>query len=244
MPPPSPTPQAVNLFEKFDNFSDLRNGLKHIAVKQDEYAGIPMPLEGHNLVIAPSYARGREIMEATNTKPNPPIEGQAVSIRNSFWSNKLQAELYICDEADGSIGARVLPFSPKLGLLLGTMDCSLVWGLEQEHVATRLLGTLIRHDQLKMYLLTGMFAERSSRSQITYVFRRLRPTLAISTRGPTARCIAALCMHPIGYYESTWAGVMPPTDEVIAHLQMMRGDEKLYWRRANQHHPRHPSAGI
>ena len=39
----------------------------------------------------------------------------------------------------------------------------------------------------------------------------------------------------IGYYGNTWAGVMCPTDEVIAHLLMMRGSEEKFWANANQH---------
>jgi hypothetical protein len=42
------------------------------------------------------------------------------------------------------------------------------------------------------------------------------------------RC--TLCMHPIAYYEDSWAGAMCPTDDVIAALMMMRGDEPMFWR--------------
>lgn len=37
---------------------------------------------------------------------------------------------------------------------------------------------------------------------------------------------------------------MVPTDDVIAHLLLMRGDERLFWRRANQHHPLDPESGL
>jgi hypothetical protein len=56
--------------------------------------------------------------------------------------------------------------------------------------------------------------------------------------------LCALCLHPIGYYGDTWAGVMCPTDEVIAHLLMMRGSEEKYWANANQHPIDHPAAGV
>jgi hypothetical protein len=202
-----------------------------------------MPLDGHNLVIEPGYARGREIMETMNTYGAPP---EGISIRNHFWSTKLQAELYLCDvEATGKVTAYVIPYNEKVSMALDTMDCSFVWGLEQEGAAMKLLGSLLRHHQLKMYILTGMFAERSKRSGLLYIFRRLRPTLVISSRkDEKSRTLAALCMHPIGYYENTWAGVMCPTDEVIAHLQLMRADEHMYWRRANQHSIRSYQAGI
>jgi type III restriction enzyme len=56
--------------------------------------------------------------------------------------------------------------------------------------------------------------------------------------------LCALCLHPIGYYGDTWAGVMCPTDEVIAHLLMMRGSEEKFWANANQHPIDHPAAGV
>lgn len=62
--------------------------------------------------------------------------------------------------------------------------------------------------------------------------------------GDAMQILAALCLHPIGFYQGTWAGSMVPTDEVIAHLLLMRGDEPLYWRRANQHPAWSPLAGL
>jgi hypothetical protein len=31
---------------------------------------------------------------------------------------------------------------------------------------------------------------------------------------------------------------------VVAHLMLMRGDEHLFWRKANQHPPYQPEAGM
>lgn len=72
-------------------------------------------------------------------------------------------------------------------------------------------------------LMTGSYAETSERSGVTYWFRRLRPTLALSYRGTRLRCLAALCTHPLGTYEGSWAGVLVPTDELCSHLLLMRG---------------------
>jgi hypothetical protein len=94
-------------------------------------------------------------------------------------------------------------------------------------------------------MLTGMFVERSRRSGISYVFRKLRPTLALKAgKDDRMGLLAALCMHPIGYYDGSWAGAMCPTDDVIAHLMLMRGDEHMFWRRANQHPAWSQEAGI
>lgn len=58
------------------------------------------------------------------------------------------------------------------------------------------------------------------------------------------RILCCLCMRPIAYYADSWAGAMCPTDDVIAHLALMRGDEAMFWRRCNQHPPYRPEAGL
>lgn len=93
--------------------------------------------------------------------------------------------------------------------------------------------------------MTGAFIETSPRSGVTYMFRRLRPTLAIKA-GPDGdlRILCGLCLHPIGYYAGTWGGAMCPTDDVIAHLCLMRGDEPKFWANSNQHEANHPACGV
>ncbi len=128
---------------------------------------------------------------------------------------------------------------------LATLGCSDAWGLEQESKAVQLLGTLVTHRQFKHYMLTGMFLERSKRSGVMYLFRRLKPTLAINIGAQEeARIMCALCMHPLAHYAGSWAGAMVPSDDVVAHLMLMRGDERRYWSRANQHPAWIPQAGV
>lgn len=45
-------------------------------------------------------------------------------------------------------------------------------------------------------------------------------------------------------YRNTMCGAMCPTDDVMAHLLLMRGDEHMFWRRANQHPPHSPNSGL
>ena len=40
------------------------------------------------------------------------------------------------------------------------------------------------------------------------------------------------------------SGALRPTDDVIAHLLMMRGDEPMFWRRANQHEAWEVESGL
>lgn len=72
-----------------------------------------------------------------------------------------------------------------------------------------------------------MFSEKG-KSGVMYVIRKNRPTIAIGSR-----VLCALCLHPLGYYEGTWTGSLCPTDEVIAHLLFIRGDEHTFWKKAN-----------
>ena len=230
------------LLEHFDGFAGLRNGLKHIADERGEWAGIPMPIEGTRLVVEPKFPNA-EKLATIGTKDEEPLPADCRE-RNSWWSTRLRAMVCIWEEG-GKIHHGIISNHHRAAMELAVLSVSDVWGLEQEANAVQLLGTMLRHRQLKQYLLTGMFAESSTRSGLTYVFRKLKPTIVInknSVGGP--RILATLCLHPIAYYEGSWAGAMVPSDDVAAHLAMMRGDEHLFWKRANQHRPDRPEAGL
>lgn len=249
-PPPAPTPsqspealvdraEKIELFERLDGYAPLRNGLRRLAKDRSEWAGIPIPMDGHPLTIEPRYPQAEALMAlgAAQAKDLDPLDG--AKIRNS-WRAHNGRDWIVIYEVDGKIdwGRRRHPHN--LGMMLDTLDCADAWGIEQEGNAVQTLGQMVRHRQFKQYMLTTMFLETSRRSGVTYIFRRLRPTIAFRNQ----RILAALCMHPIGYYGGTWAGAMTPTDDVIAHLALMRGDEKLFWRRCEQHSPLDPEAGL
>jgi hypothetical protein len=209
-----------------------------------------MPLDGERLVVEPSYPNAAALMGigAKGDDDVESIDHDDASIRNIFWSWRWRSEIVVWDEG-GKVCWGKVPRAHNLGLALSTLGCSDVWGIEQERNAVNTLGTLLRHRQFKQYLLTGMFLERSARSGVSYLFRRLRPTVAITTRPDQkghegSRILCTLCLHPIAYYASSWAGAMTPTDDVLAHLMLMRGDEPMFWRRANQHAPFRPEAGL
>lgn len=138
----------------------------------------------------------------------------------------------------------------RLKLWVMTIGASAAWDMAAEAKAREKLRGMLSEAQWRSYDLTGAFLERSPRSDLTYVFRRLRPTVVLSPRWrygqqiDSMRVLAALCLHPVGYYEDTWAGCMVPSDDVIAHLLMMRGDEAYYWSKANQHESWQPEAGL
>lgn len=235
----------VALLNRVDGFSGLRNGLRMIARERGDWAGIPMPISGMRLVIEPHHPKAAELAEIG--APPEPEEAdddlKGAKERNRFWCLKKNGEVIIFEMADGKIDWGVHR-SDALTMALEALRAADAWGIEQEGRAVQLLGTLLPHRQFKNYLLTGMFMEASKRSGVHYLFRRLRPTVAITTRNDRVKILCALCLHPIAYYSGSWAGAMTPTDDVVAHLMLMRGDEHMFWRRANQHAPWRQEAGL
>ena len=205
-----------------------------------------MPLDGERLIVEPTYPNAEKFM-AIGQAEDDQTDDSDDRLINSWHSRKLGCDVLLIQHR-GRVVLGKLPAYHHLDQLIRTMGCSAAWGVEQEGRAIQLLGTMLRHRAFKQYLLTGMFLETSARSGVTYLFRKLRPTIAISAcAGMPERemkILAALCMHPIGYYRDSWAGAMCPTDDVIAHLALMRGDEAMFWRRCNQHPAYRPEAGI
>lgn len=237
----------MEVLERFDNFAPLRNKLREIAEVRGDWAGVPMPLDGETLVVEPTYPNAAALMamcgdRAEEEDDDPEMAG--AHVRNSFWSSHKRSTILVIEKADGSITWGLRPGANHLGFDLRTLGCSEAWGIEQESKAVNLLGTLLKHRALKQYLLTGMFLERSPRSGVTYLFRRLKPTVAINAVKGQSRVMCALCLHPIAHYAGSWAGAMTPSDDVAAHLMLMRGDEAMFWRRANQHPAWTPEAGL
>jgi hypothetical protein len=201
-----------------------------------------MPLDGERLIVEPTYPYA----EAFTKISEKPVEDDGWRLRNQWYSFRHRCDIMLM-ERDGKIAWGRLPAFHHLKFDLSTLGCSEAWGIEQEGRAVRLLAEMLRHRQFKQYMLTGMFLETSPRSNVTYLFRRLKPTVAVAPTGARdggMKILAALCMHPIAYYAGSWAGAMCPTDDVIAHLSLMRGDEHMFWKRCNQHPPYRPEAGL
>ena len=226
--------------ESLDAFAETRNRLRFMAEHVGEWAGIPIGIDGEELVIEPSYKFAKVLAKK---EPETRLEDEGIRIRNTFWSTRRSCQIMVY-EKDGKIDWSFNPGVHHFDHDLRTLVCSFAWGIEQESNALNLLGTLVRHHTFKMYLLTGMFLESSPRSGVTYMFRKLKPTVALVKRKGKMRILTTLCMHPIAYYAGTWAGAMCPTDDVIAHLMMMRADEPMFWRRSNQHPAYRPEAGL
>jgi hypothetical protein len=242
------------LIESFDTHANLRNVLRNIADKRGDWAGIPMPLDGERLIIEPTYPDAEALMKMGRVERDQEHEeddGETVGeirVRNSFYSWRTHCDISIVEitQQDGTrkIDWTRHPAIHSLEKQLQTLGCMEAWGIEQESNAIHLLAQHVSHRQMKQYLLTGSFLETSERSNVTYMFRKLRPTVAMHAVKGQMRIMCALCLHPIAYYANSFAGAMAPTDDVCAHLLLMRGDEKLFWRRANQHAAYRPEAAL
>jgi hypothetical protein len=235
-------------------YSQASRQLAEAHVEQRDWSGLPIPVAGLSLVLEPRYKhkkletfRWKECYDEDGVRhefpEEPPPQPSEFKRVNSWWSEKFQATIFVLHDKQGH--AR-FGFSKedRLSFTLRTLEASAVWPAEAEQKAQKKLASLIPVHLFEQYLLTGHFDETSRRSQVTYLFRRGRPTIAIRETEEWSYTLCALCLHPIGYYGDTWAGVMCPTDEVIAHLLMMRGSEEKFWANANQHSPDHPAAGI
>lgn len=98
----------------------------------------------------------------------------------------------------------------------------------------RLFATLTQ-EQKSLYIVGDSFLE-IGKSGVVYWLRKSKPTLALryDEGSESLRPLCALCLHPVAYYTYTWAGVLPPSDEVLTHLLMIRASEHFYWKKANQ----------
>lgn len=131
-------------------------------------------------------------------------------------------------------------------MLLNTWMASCeAWSRKAEERALESLSKLVKPHLFDAYVLSGTLVETSDRSGVVYLFRKLRPTIAMRPNAHgNLKAIAALCLHPIAYYRHSFAGAMVPTDDVIAHLLLMRGDEPYFWRKANHHNLWRPESGL
>ena len=227
-----------------DNLAHLRAALHQLGNERGHWAGIPMPLDGHRLVIEPTYPNAEALMTIGAAESKAEVEHGDARVRNVFYSWRWKCDIVIGEE-DGRIVWGKVPACHHLDQDLSTLHASFAWGIDQEMAAMQTLESLVKPHVFRSYLLTGMFIERSKRSGVVYLFRRLKPTVALrEDQDGSLKVLCCLCMHPIAYYAGSWAGAMCPTDDVMSHLMLMRGDEPMLWRRANQHPAYRPEAGL
>lgn len=254
----------------------FRGQIDRLSDKVGEWQGIPIPIEGlpvrlhdkHPLrgffaadghVDIDVLVGGPETFDSIDDAIACAID-ETERVVNQWYDPAHNRDVYIFNRGEGAdrrAFALTAQRSPdqsmdRLELWFQTMMASDAWDMDAEYKAREKLRGMLSDKQWQTYELTGAFIETSKRSGLVYMFRRLRPTIALTGRHPwwkvrrddNLRCLAVLCMHPIGYYDKSWGGCMVPTDDVIAHLIAMRGDEAYFWRKANQHEFSAPEAGL
>ena len=225
-------------------WADVRLAMSELGKRRSEWAGYPMPHHSLKLRVEPKYPYAIDGFRFDKEEEKPVTD--PIEIRNSWYSSKLSSEVTVYVDESGLARGFVDPQygGNPLMFQLNTLLASEVWSREMEDRALAKLSTLIRPEQFDKYCLAGAFLETSKRSGVSYLFRKLRPTVAIRVAETGSRILAVLCLHPIGHYESSWAGAMTPTDDLLAHLLLMRGCEPKFWARAN-HIPCHAAnAGL
>src|SRR4029453_12136535 len=220
-------------------WSAVAKAISDLVTERDgEWCGFPMPVPGLGLVLEsknPYAAKVAEIQQIAD-EIKPPTEAvEATSedhgwrIVNTWHSPEKGGRILVLHHRDGRKTWALDPDAPRRNLLwLGPIETLDAWNVETECAAMDALAELLSQKMFKAYFLTGTFLELSKRSGLNYFFRRCRPTLVLSGNEGSAlkqkanvgemRIICALCLHPVGYYENTFAGAMTPTDEGIPHL--------------------------
>ena len=144
-----------------------------------------------------------------------------------------------------SVGTYIASFASKSRIETGMRKAA-------EHAAT--LDAIEKRYGVDRYLILAIWGVETnfggSRDRWD-VIRSLATLASARWRHPFFRdeLITALLILQEGHIGrdamlGSWAGAMVPTDDVIAHLSLMRGDEHMFWKRCNQHPSWRPEAGL
>lgn len=244
-----PPELKVDVADAEVSWKQIKRAVAAVAVERGHLFGYPEFDEKVELVMAPNFPlQGLNGFKLEDKTPEQVAEEEelnriAAAVDQRFtvlnnWSTAKGEVLVVRDVITGKSQHHFIPCNNETELVsryVHTIGTSMHHELEAEQRALGKLEELIGAHRLRHYFMTGMFFETSKRSNIVYFFRRCRPTIACSMSSGYLKPLCTLCMHPLGHYEGTYQGVMVPTDDVIAHLVLMRGDEHMYWRKANQH---------
>jgi hypothetical protein len=222
---------------------ELFSKMNQIAQDRGCEYGIPIP-SAHDVERPMILAKGTPFYRVPlnyATALAEELASRKITIRNS-WSMLGDKEVCIVETEKGPMvwpryhaGIRLRKIMDSLGLRHGTQQTAAA-----EMRAMESLKQRIGEHRWQMYVLSGAFAEKSTRSDIHYIFRKGLPTIAFSYHSgyggsyDGGKVLACLCLHPMGYYQGSHVGLMCPTDEVICALLMMRGDEAKYWASCGQ----------
>lgn len=214
--------------------------------------GPPLGFDRFNITTDQPELAG--LIKDVNPEPNFVLDGEFVSangenvkIHRSWytsrpWKGKYGKVVVLKREhLDRTATYKILflavgPANQRLEITLETLSALKSGTLAEAEIKAqeRLFSSLSEH-QIDLYIIGGGFIE-IGKSGVVYVLRKNRPTLALRVDEDQTHFtpLCALCLHPVGYYTGTWAGILPPSDEVLAHLLMIRASEHFFWKKANQ----------
>lgn len=234
----------------------IREVVGQIAQGRSEWAGMPMLVPGMSMQIHPSFPFAQQF--GRTFAPEPSIRlcssediSDQVALRNQWASFRHRGVIRIWQDGRKFFFTHGAIQNSAPYLIETLKAANTAWSIETEIKAMETLRAHVSEHQFNLYLMTGMFLESSKKSGVFYVFRRLRPTIAMSARPygiaqkeAGMHILCTLCSHPIGYYRGSYAGAMVPTDDLLSHLLLMRADEHLFWKNSNQHHASAPESGL
>ncbi len=228
--------------------------INEIAERHGSTYGIPLPPHNdplHPMVLADGVPLAKQIginqnlrtveraQQRASTESELMLRLRNAPVRNS-WHVLGDQTVTIIDTTQGPYAWIDWDAGMRLRKIVHTAELRSATHLtaEAELRALESLKGRVQKGQYESYVLNGVFPEHSKRSDLFYFFRKGLPTIVISYHGEKAkdggRVLAALCLHPMGYYVGTHCGLMTPTDEVIAQLLLMRSDERRYWAKSGQ----------
>lgn len=220
---------------------ELARAASELAEERGEWCGAPMPVDDYPLSVAKTY--GIQALDGVKFGDEPPedvADTTGFEFVNSWWCSKRGGWVHLFRENGRTYHYIDREYAKqtadRLHRALGALQIAFVQDPNAEITALDKLRSLIKPHLWACYVLHGLILETSPKSGVTYIIRKSRPTVAMRPdKNGNMRVLTSLCLHPIGYYEGTHVGCMVPTDEVIAHLVMIRTREAYFWRKANQH---------
>jgi hypothetical protein len=191
-----------------------RKFFDELSERVEDWQGIPIPLPDLPVVLNDRHPLREFFRDYDGTELQIHVGGPSVDaeeperIVNHWFSRKENATIFVYHKGGKAFAAKEF-CSPdqsmnRLDLWLTTIGASDAWDLDAEYKAREKLKGMLTERQWRQYDLTGSFLESSKRSGLMYVFRRLRPTIALSLgtgyiRPPRVQCLDALhCGYKVG----------------------------------------------
>jgi hypothetical protein len=241
------------------SYDETYEAINQIAEEHGFLSGVPIPIvrqEGmQELVMAPGvplaeiFHMNQELQAAERrTEMEQELGSARIRVRNS-WEVLGDKTICVIETDKGPMAVERWHAGRRIRKLVRGAEVRHLARLtaKAELKAIESLRSRINESQFNSYVVSGIFPEHSERSDLHYYFRKGLPVIAVSHHGPykdTGRILCALCLHPMGYYQGTHAGLMTPTDEVIAQLLMLRADEHKFWAKSGQWSAEDTRAGI